>query len=247
MGDRERVTPTERPLPPFTVRRSSRARRVRLTVSARDGLVVTLPARVPAKAAEEAVRAQAAWAWRHLDATAERRAALAAAPEAQLPSVVELPALGRAWVVEYRETAARGVSVRESGSSLHVSGAIADAQACMQALRRWRDRAAREGLTALARECSSATGIRIERVSVRAQRSRWGSCSTRGTISLNRNLVFLPEELARYVVLHELAHVRERGHGPSFWSHLALLEPDALALRARMRGAGDLVPAWADA
>lgn len=235
-------------LPDYTVRRSTRARHVRLTVSARDGLVVTLPVGVATSEAARAVASRRAWAIAHLEALSARRDALTAPPEALLPSVIELPALGRVWIVEYRQRASgSAVRARASGGSLEVSGDVADADACLRALRRWRDRTAREGLRALAAECSSATGIAFARVSVRAQKTRWGSCSTTGTISLNRNLVFLPECLARYVVLHELAHVAQRGHGPAFWAHLEDLEPAARRLRARMRTAGDLVPAWADA
>lgn len=243
----ERATPSLS-LPDYTVRVSPRARRIRLTVSARDGLVVTLPRGVPAREAERAVADRREWAVAHLEATSARRAALTASPEAQLPSVIELAAFQQTWIVEYRESASGdAVRVRASGGSLHVSGNVDDADACLSALRRWRDRTAREGLPTLAAECSSATGIPYARVSVRAQKTRWGSCSTSGTISLNRNLVFLPERLARYVVLHELAHVAQRGHGPAFWRHLTELEPRALHLRAEMAHAGDLVPAWADA
>jgi len=237
----------ETDLPAYTVRRSTRARHVRLTVSARDGLVVTLPNAAATSEAARAVASRRAWALSHLEALSARRAALTAPPEALLPSVIELPALGRVWIVEYRQRASGdAVRARASGSTLDVSGDVADADACLRALRRWRDRTAREGLAALAAECSSATGIGFERVSVRAQKTRWGSCSSNGTISLNRNLVFLPRSLARYVVLHELAHVAQRGHGPEFWRHLESLEPLARQLRAQMRTAGDLVPAWAD-
>jgi len=240
--------PRPQPLPDYTVRVSPRAKRIRLTVSARDGLVVTLPRGVATGEAARAVADRREWALAHLEAVASRRAALTASPEALLPSVIELPAFRQTWIVEYRERASGdAVRVRASAGSLDVSGDIADADACLRALRRWRDRTARDGLRALAAECSSATGIPFTRVSVRAQKTRWGSCSTSGTISLNRNLVFLPEHLARYVVLHELAHVAQRGHGPAFWKHLSTLEPQALRMRAEMSRAGDLVPAWADA
>ncbi|MDO9107783.1 MAG: SprT family zinc-dependent metalloprotease [Coriobacteriia bacterium] len=239
---------SESGLPDYTVRMSARARRIRLTVSARDGLVVTLPQHVATREAARAVAHRREWAISHLAATEARRRALTAPPEALLPSVIELPALNATWVVEYRQSASGGaVRVRANGPSLHVTGNVADADACLSALRRWRDRAAHTGLAALLEQCSKATDIPYSRVSVRFQKTRWGSCSSAGTISLNRNLVFLPEALARYVVMHELAHVQERGHGPGFWAHLGQLVPDARALRARMREAGDMVPAWADA
>ena len=68
--------------------------------------------------------------------------------------------------------------------------------------------------------------IRVQRVTVRNQRSRWGSCSRRGTISLNWRLVQTPEFVRDYIVLHELAHLREMNHSPRFWREVARLCPN---------------------
>lgn len=66
---------------------------------------------------------------------------------------------------------------------------------------------------------------RPARISVRNQSSRWGSCSAKGTVSLNWRLVLLPQHLADYVILHELAHMREMNHSTRFWNHLRELDP----------------------
>ena len=65
----------------------------------------------------------------------------------------------------------------------------------------------------------------IRTVSVRNQRSRWGSCSRRGTISLNWRLVQVPVEVRDYIILHELMHLREMNHSRRFWSHVASVCP----------------------
>ncbi len=69
-------------------------------------------------------------------------------------------------------------------------------------------------------------GVPIRRVTVRNQRSRWGSCSRRGTISLNWRLVQTPPFVSDYIVLHELAHVKEMNHSRRFWQEVARLCPD---------------------
>jgi len=69
---------------------------------------------------------------------------------------------------------------------------------------------------------------------VRNQKTRWGSCSVRKTISLNINLTRLPSELMDYVIVHELVHTKIRGHGPDFWSSLTRLVPDAPGLRKKL-------------
>lgn len=232
-------------LPPYTVRYSARARHVRLAVSAREGLVVTLPLGVAGEAAEQAVRSREAWAWRHLARTAELRAALSAPPEALLPSVIDLAAFMERWPVEYRESERARVSARATGAAVVLSGPVDDAAACLEALRRWRDRTARERLPGMLAGLSSATGIPYTRASVRAQRTRWGSCSSSGTISLNRNLVFLPEHLVHYVLAHELTHVRVPNHSARFWALLESMAPGADGHRVAMRSAAERIPAWA--
>jgi hypothetical protein len=65
----------------------------------------------------------------------------------------------------------------------------------------------------------------LRRVTIRDQRTRWGSCSRRGGISLNWRLIQLPEAVAEYVLLHELMHLREMNHSPRFWSHVEQVCP----------------------
>ncbi|HOS96030.1 MAG TPA: M48 family metallopeptidase [Deltaproteobacteria bacterium] len=82
---------------------------------------------------------------------------------------------------------------------------------------------------------SRKTGLPYGRVTVRNQKTRWGSCSMRGDISLNINLVRLPGHLMDYVILHELLHTRIRGHGRAFWAGLGRLAGDVRCLRAELR------------
>jgi len=73
-------------------------------------------------------------------------------------------------------------------------------------------------------------GFVYNRVFVRNQRTRWGSCSRQNNINLNINLVRLPEALRDYTILHELVHTRIKNHGPLFWQELVRVIPDARAL-----------------
>ena len=78
-------------------------------------------------------------------------------------------------------------------------------------------------------------GFAYNRVFVRRQKTRWGSCSGRGNISLNINLVRLPPDLVDYILLHELMHTRILNHGPRFWAELEKIVGDVKALNARMK------------
>ncbi|MBE0416378.1 MAG: M48 family metallopeptidase [Coriobacteriia bacterium] len=235
-------------LPEYRVRRSTRSRRVRLTVTARDGLVVTLPAGVAEAHAHRAVADRSGWAIRALAEVAERREAFLAGPEGLLPGAVDLRAVSRVLPVVYavggRPHGSPAVA-RERDGVLTVTGS-GDADARLAALRRWRDRTARSVLPTLAGDLAAETGIAPALITVRGQRTRWGSASARGTVSLNRNLVFLPPHLVRYVLAHELAHLRVLDHSPRFWALLESMVPFAKKTRAELRGTHHLVPVWAD-
>lgn len=76
------------------------------------------------------------------------------------------------------------------------------------------------------RELASQHGFVVNRVTVRAQRSRWGSCSRRATISLNWRLIQTPPQVRDYIILHELAHLRHMNHSHRFWEEVARLCPN---------------------
>lgn len=241
---------TDRPSggpPPHSVRISRRARRIRLTVTPKDGLVVVLPRESDRRHVPGLLRDHAAWIERAMARTAERREHLAAAALAPLPERVDLPAVALSFDVEYWPVAA-GASARvtERPGHLSVSVPVGDDEAARAALRRWLSRAAKTHLVPLLEEESRRQGWPFSHATVRAQRSRWGSCSRAGGISLNRSLLFLRPELARCVIVHELAHTVRHDHSPAFWAVLRERVPDIDRLRRDLRQAWRDVPHWAD-
>jgi predicted metal-dependent hydrolase len=100
-----------------------------------------------------------------------------------------------------------------------------------------RQRAAEELPPAL-RELAAQHGISVGRVSIRNQRSRWGACSSRGSITLNWRLVLVPDFVREYVMIHELMHRREMNHSQRFWRHVAAACPRAGEARRWLRTEG---------
>jgi len=233
--------------PAYQLRRSARARHVRLTVSMRHGLVITLPHRFPLQQLPSILRDKSAWIADALRKVEQDRVHwLAECRMAQqLPETIELPALGRRWRLLQQPSTTARLRLREQGDLLLMCGNASDHEAAIALLRRWLRRKAAEVLPAQLSQLAAEHELRHGPVSIRSQRRRWGSCARNGAISLNDRLLFLPPELARHVLLHELAHLREHHHGPAFHRLLAALDPECLLHTARMRRAGDLVPLWA--
>ena len=87
-------------------------------------------------------------------------------------------------------------------------------------------------------------GVAPGALQIRCQRTRWGSCSRHGTISLNACLLFQAPQVLRYLMVHELSHLRHMNHSARFWDEVARHEPDWRALDRELLQGWRLVPAW---
>jgi predicted metal-dependent hydrolase len=116
-------------------------------------------------------------------------------------------------------------SIRFSTERMNVSEAQADLRPAIQNHLR---NLAKEELPPRVIELATLHGVKVSHVSVRNQKSRWGSCSRRGTISLNWRLIQSPGFVRDYIILHELAHRRQMNHSGKFWQEVARLFPDYL-------------------
>lgn len=97
---------------------------------------------------------------------------------------------------------------------------------------------AKRHLTDRLNRLAKARGFTFNRVSIRSQKTRWGSCSHNNNISLNVKLVLFPEDLVDYVILHELVHIRIHNHSKSFWEELDRHVGNSKAFASRMKKYG---------
>lgn len=235
--------------PPYTVRVHPRARHVRLRLDPRDGLIVTVPPRFDQRRIPRLLAERSDW----IAAVSRRHAGLRAdcAPAllGSRPQRVDLPASGRSWAVAYRNVAAAQARLHDRGARLELAvpaARSAESDELVAALlRRWLSRQARvflgQELDGLARR----HGLRYGGFSIRHQRSRWGSCSAAGRISLNARLMFCPMDAVRYVLIHELVHTEHLNHSEAFWVRVAELMPDYDAARQSLKRVWQQLPDWA--
>jgi predicted metal-dependent hydrolase len=190
---------------PYTVRRSTRARRVRVSVHAHRGVEVVLPARAPERAAAAAVSELRPWIEGRLDEAREALALIAA-------RAGTVPYLGSALALVPQPGRMR---VHREGERLLVPEG--DARAAVE---RYYRRAARKELAPRLDTAAALAGLSYKDLTIRGQRTRWASCSTTGRMSFNWRLLLAPERVLEYVVWHEVCHLEILDHSPRFWKLL---------------------------
>jgi hypothetical protein len=227
-----------RPAIDYTLRRSARARHARLSIGHDGEVVVTLPLRAPERWATELVKARHDWVLRHQERLAGQAARLAARPA--LDDGREIPLGGVPHRLEFAPLAAdrkrtRIVHDDADGPMLRLELARGDVRAAAQLLETWLRAEARDAIERRVAVRARDLGIEPTSLAIRDQRSRWGSASRRGTVSFNWRLILAPAAILDYVVVHELAHLRQFGHGKRFWALVRDLVPDADAARRWLR------------
>jgi len=212
----------------YRLHRVPRRKHIHLLVDERASLVVRAPYRCSSQHAGAAIQANHGWALRALE-----RARRSLAQRPTLDDGCRLPFLDGALVLRLRATGRAGVW--RDGSELYVAGRELGPDALRARLSGWYRQEARDYLVARVQDLAPCVGLAPERVVIRGQRTRWGSCSARGTLSLNWRLMQLPQALGDYVVVHELCHLRHMNHSPAFWSLVEGIVPDWRERRIRLR------------
>lgn len=169
----------------FSLRVSKRAKYMRLTVTAADQVIVTVPVGMDSASIRHFLQSKSDWISRAIE------------------------------------------SMRRRGPRQSVGGGRREYLLLKEQ--------AREVITARLRFFAAQYGFSFGRISVRNQKSCWGSCSRRGNLNFNYRLFKLSENLRDYVIIHELCHLKEFNHSSAFWALVAKTCPDYKQLRAQLR------------
>jgi predicted metal-dependent hydrolase len=220
---------------PFAVRVSPRARRLTARVHVGGRVEIVVPVGVNAHAVRDFVQRFTPWINRKVAAMR-----CFVAPVEAVPPAIELAFTDEYLAVEWHRGPSRKLEQHSDRIVVHAP----DDAAARVLLQGWLKGAAQERLAPRLLELAAELKYSVLRVSIRCQRTRWGSCSTRGTVSLNCSLVFLRPAVVRYLFIHELAHTKHMNHSPSFWRLVEKLEPDYRRLDRELLAGWRTVPAW---
>lgn len=224
--------------PPYHIKRHQRARHVKLRAVATQGLVITVPMRFNIREIPTILQDNQAWIMRHL-------AALPRQENIILPDKIDLPACNESWSVKQLCTASQvRLYTRHSYREILLEGKLDGCKIAGKLLRDWVVKRAKATLPNWLAQLSVETQLAYTKVSVRCQKTLWGSCTHANAIQLNYKLLYLPLSLVRHVMIHELCHTIHHNHSNRFWAHVARYDQDWKMHARALRQAEQYVPSW---
>lgn len=231
------------------VTRAPRSKYVRVRLSVQGELHLLVPAhrRMEQAEAQRILLGMTPWISKALQRLHRRQAA---APQAILavPLCIELPAMGEIWPVRCIDMPApnprRPITLRVEAGSVSLWGSVQNIPLGCAVLQKWLMAHATDYLRELTYTMAARHGFSVNKVSVRAQRSRWGSCSRLGNISLNYRVIVLRKELVEYLILHELCHLRHMNHSADFKACLHKYEKRWQEYEKALTEAWRTLPPW---
>lgn len=223
----------------WKLRVSPRARYAKLLIKPFGGLEVVIPKRFPRNQVPVLVAKHETWARRQLARQSKLRQSI------RLPHHLSLAFDNSSTPVIYQDDPLQfNFELLEEQASDWILVQGIGRQERVRELRGWIRQRAQASFPPLLKQLSTRTGLSFNKVSVRSQKTRWGSCSRRGNISLNDQLLFLPAKTVEYLMIHELCHTRHLNHSQAFWTLVESHCPDFRVHEKLLGDSRNLVPDW---
>ena len=233
---------------PYTLKVSPRAKSARLKITPHGGLVVVVPPGFDKKKIASLLLHHEDWIKKVTAKFDAHRPAPAPLSDNGLPATIAFPDFEESWSVAYTQTKIGEVEmVERPGNRLLVSGDVANTALSCKLLCSWLKHQAQVHLLPALEKLATAHDFSYDAAGIRLQHSRWGSCSSRRSITLNSKLLFLPEHLVRYIMVHELCHTVHLNHSATFWLLVQQHDPLWRSNNAEMKSAWKYVPQWVSA
>ncbi len=228
---------TESFQPEYRVKKHALAKHVKLRMGDDNRLEITVPVRFNLKHIPAILEENKSWIMRQLEKPRVK-------PSDELPENIFFAALNETWQVHYLHCDARFAMMIRPTREIVFVGKIREKKFYKKKLRAWIREYAYKQLHWHLTQLSQQTHLQFEDLSIRDQKTLWGSCTVNKAISLNFKLLFLPARLMRYVLIHELSHTLHLDHSTKFWNTVAQFDPDWRLHRSELRHANQYMPAW---
>jgi predicted metal-dependent hydrolase len=226
------------PWPPaYKIKKHRLARSVKLRTSIKHGLEITTPFRFNIKNIPRILEENKDWIIKQL-------LSKTSSIDDALPTHITFLAMNETWTIHYMACNAKLELIEKPQKELTFVGKIDNKSLCKQRLLRWVKKQSAHYLSTQLLAISQQTQLNFSKLTLRDQQTRWGSCTSDKAISLNYKLIFLPQELATYVIIHELCHTQFLDHSERFWALVERFDPDWKTHRQRLRKAELFIPGW---
>ena len=222
----------------YKIRTSSRSRHVRLSVSHHAGVVVVVPHGFDTSRIPEIIVKKEEWIKRSIEKVQF------AAPAVEIPARINLQSIGCSFSVVVEQNVSRKNHLTEENNILKLCVDTRGKRIPFTLLKKWFHRKSADILLPWLERVGKEHGFTYNRGAIRSQRTRWGSCSIKKSINLNRALLFLRPELVEYLMVHELCHTIEMNHSKKFWDLVGRHCQDYRVLDKELKSARKHVEGW---
>ncbi len=233
------------PLFPYTLKVSARAKSARLKMTPYGGLVVVIPEGFNKKHIPDLLHRHESWIKHAAGRFDLHRPEPLPLKENGLPCTIRFAHVDEHWSVIYNNKGRKVLEVADASEKrLLLTADVEDTERSRQQLLSWLKRQAENHLIPSFEKLAASHEFKYSEALVRLQHSRWGSCSSRGIITLNTKLLFLPDYLVRYIMIHELCHTVHMNHSKAFWALVSRHDPLWRSNNTEMKSAWKYVPPW---
>lgn len=227
------------------VRESRRAKHVSIKISTWGEVEVVVPVGFDQERVPHILNKREAWIRSTQDRMFAERAQTSTPADQEHPHEACLRSIDETWKIRYSPESLPGVTAKVTAPrQLTLTGDVEHVSLCRSVLGQWIRSYAQHHLPRQLNDVSQKCGLTYQNLTIRRQKTRWGSCSNQHNINLNDKLLFLPPELVHYVLVHELCHTIHLNHSKQFWALVEQHESDYRQLDHELRTAWRYIPHW---